>query len=397
MESSCKHEKCKLFKDKFVCTCKVKMYCCEVCGFETGRLANFERHLNRKTPCKKKISVVPNDGFVVPCVVSNDGFVVPNREFVVPNEGQVVPSVVPDDLSKLKTQKKIYNCEICGLNFANRQNRYRHVKRGKCKPPPVVCHPIVDTSELLMQEEIDENTTCPYCEKVFSREDNLRRHMKSCHMRHTAGNITNNNTTTTNNTTNNNTTNNNTTNNNNINHITINNIHLNSFDNPSVDHVDMDVIKELYYKTGRNLKKLIHEGVKKIWETNENNSFNVPSFSCSKKIKQSLFQRNETLQVYSDGDHRMLPANHVVDVVLQKAAAVCESHLRRHHYDDNVRGHAVLKHADVLEGLAIEYQETWDEDKKFRDGYKPFVQNALIECMLAASRKSYDSNTCEEE
>ena len=84
----------------------------------------------------------------------------------------------------------------------------------------------------------------------------------------------------------------------------------------------------------------------------------------------------------------MLPANHVVDVVLQKAAAVCESHLRRHHYDDNVRGHAVLKHADVLEGLAIEYQETWDEDKKFRDGYKPFVQNALIECMLASTRRA---------
>ena len=64
----------------------------------------------------------------------------------------------------------------------------------------------------------------------------------------------------------------------------------------------------------------------------------------------------------------MRPANHVVDVVLQKSAQVCESYLRQHHYDDNASGVAVLKHADVLEGLAVEYQETWDEDKRFRDG-----------------------------
>ena len=28
------------------------MYTCEICGFETGRLANFKRHMNRKKPCK---------------------------------------------------------------------------------------------------------------------------------------------------------------------------------------------------------------------------------------------------------------------------------------------------------------------------------------------------------
>lgn len=91
--------------------------------------------------------------------------------------------------------------------------------------------------------------------------------------------------------------------------------------------------------------------------------------------------------MYADGTHRMLPANHVVDVVLQKSAQVCESYLRQHHYDDNASGVAVLKHADVLEGLAVEYQETWDEDKRFRDGYKPFVQSALIECMLLGMKK----------
>ena len=28
------------------------MHTCEICGFQTGRLANFVRHMDRKTPCK---------------------------------------------------------------------------------------------------------------------------------------------------------------------------------------------------------------------------------------------------------------------------------------------------------------------------------------------------------
>ena len=344
------------------------MYCCEVCGFETGRLANFKRHKSRKKPCKKSGDVNP----YVNLLSQNVNLLSQN---VNPDHQIVNPKVRSENTDPEQTNKPKYSCEICGKTFNTRQGKSKHKKNVNCQTP--VCKPIFP------EKVIYDSTTCPYCQKEFSRVDSLKRHMTSCHMRHSTGNITNNNTTNNNNST---------TNNNNItNNITINNnIQLNSFDNPSVDHVDMDVIKELYYKTGRNLKKLIHEGVRKIWEISENNTFNIPSFSSSKTIKKSLFQRNETLQVYSDGDHRMLPANHVVDVVLQKAAAVCESHLRRHHYDDNVHGHAVLKHADVLEGLAIEYQETWDEDKKFRDGYKPFVQNALIECILASTRKSHE-------
>ena len=364
------------------------MHECEICGFQTGRLDAFKRHKNRKNPCSSFQNVTLFGGDVNHNVTLNSTNVTQKSPNVTLNSSNVTLGV--------SEAKKALQCDVCLKVFSSRAAKSRHKKNVMCEPhvveakvpagevSNVVCEPISP------EKVIYDNTTCPYCEKKFSRLDSLKRHMISCHMRQSNGNITNNN----------NTTNNTTNNNNNItnfNNITINTINLNSYDNPSVDHVDMDVVKDLYYKTGRNLKKLIHEGVRKIWETNENNSFNIPSFLTSKKIKKSLFQRNETIQVYSDGDHRMLPANHVVDVVLQKAAAVCESHLRRHHYDDNVRGHAVLKHADVLEGLAIEYQETWDEDKKFRDGYKPFVQNALIECMLAASRKSYDSNTCEEE
>jgi len=35
----------------------------------------------------------------------------------------------------------------------------------------------------------------------------------------------------------------------------------------------------------------------------------------------------------------------------------------------------------VLEELACNFREVWDDDKVFRSGYKPFVRTALLECM----------------
>ena len=66
---------------------------------------------------------------------------------------------------------------------------------------------------------------------------------------------------------------------------------------------------------------------------------------------------------------------------MQKAAEVCESYLRQHYNEETIPGRGVLKHADVLEELACNFQEVWDDDKAFRSGYKPFVRTALLECM----------------
>lgn len=41
--------------------------------------------------------------------------------------------------------------------------------------------------------------------------------------------------------------------------------------------------------------------------------------------------------------------DYVVEVVLQKAAEVCESILRQHHNEETIPGRGVLKHANVLE------------------------------------------------
>jgi hypothetical protein len=211
--------------------------------------------------------------------------------------------------------------------------------------------------------------------------------MVRCKFKNSGGNITNNHTT------NNNNINHNTTNNKNS-HNTTNNytIHYNSYDRPCLDHVTKEHVKNLYLGNNRNLKKLIYAGVCEIWKKKENNSFKLPFQKINGKVKvpKKIFRDNEPVEVYADGKERLFPADHVVEVVLQKAAEVCESYLRQHYNEETIPGRGVLKHADVLEELACNFQEVWDDDKAFRSGYKPFVRTALLECMREREGKGED-------
>jgi hypothetical protein len=297
-----------------------------------------------------------------------------NPEEVTP---KVNPELIPDPA------KKALQCEVCLKIFSSRPAKSRHKRNIDCYPPPVLCEPVsaeAETPSLPLQEEPDDSTTCPYCEKVFSRVDNLKRHMVRCKFKNSGGNITNNH----NNTTNNN--NINTTNNTNTNcHNTTNNITINynSYDKPCIDHVTKEHVKYLYLTNNRDLKKLIYAGVCEIWKTKENNSFKLPFQKKNGKVKvpKKLFLDNEPVEVYADGKERLFPADHVVEVVLQKSAEVIESYLRQHYNEETIIGRGVLKHADVLEELACNFREVWDDDKSFRSGYKPFVRTALLECM----------------
>jgi hypothetical protein len=332
--------------------------------------------LNRKKPCKRvrdvtsvleKVNVNPQKVNRNPEEVNlNPQKVNLNPEEVTP---KVNPELIPDPA------KKALQCEVCLRIFSSRPAKSRHKRNIDCKPPPVVCQPIVETPGPLPQREIDDSTTCPYCDKVFSRVDSLKRHMGRCKFKYFGG------------TTNNNTTNNiNTTNNTNTNcHNTTNNITINynSYDKPCIDHVTKEHVKYLYLTNNRDLKKLIYAGVCEIWKTKENNSFKLPFQKKNGKVKvpKKLFLDNEPVEVYADGKERLFPADHVVEVVLQKSAEVIESYLRQHYNEETIIGRGVLKHADVLEELACNFREVWDDDKAFRSGYKPFVRTALLECM----------------
>ena len=202
--------------------------------------------------------------------------------------------------------------------------------------------------------------------------------MARCQMQFSAGNVTNNTTNNNTNTTNNTTNMNNCSDNRVTNNVVIN---YNSYDKPDVSHVTLDTVKKMYFAQKRNLKKIIHAAVCEIWKVPENNSFSLPFKKSAKEATMTMFRENQPLSVFVDGDTKLLPIDHVVDVLLHKSAAVYESYLRMHHTDETIIGTGVLKHADALEDLAIEFQEMWDLDKANRSTYKPFVKTALLECL----------------
>ena len=67
----------------------------------------------------------------------------------------------------------------------------------------------------------------------------------------------------------------------------------------------------------------------------------------------------------------MLPANHVVDVVLQKQ--LCESYCSSI-TTTTMPGRGGVEARRRFGGIGGRISETWDEDKRFRDGYKPFAR-----------------------
>ena len=100
---------------------------CIKCGYVTNRLSNYNAHLNRKMPCDLSKRTI-----------------------------QKPQSEVCQPIAAVEQRKKtIYNCDICGLTFANRQNRNRHKKNVKCKPQSEVCQPIaaVEQAAILKAEK----------------------------------------------------------------------------------------------------------------------------------------------------------------------------------------------------------------------------------------------------
>jgi len=89
------------------------MFKCEKCGYETKRKQNFERHINRKTPC----NYVVDKKFI--CNLCSTSFF---------NSSSLKRHSV-----KCKGVDSL-TCPICGERFQYQVAKYRHMKKNTCKP-----------------------------------------------------------------------------------------------------------------------------------------------------------------------------------------------------------------------------------------------------------------------
>ena len=96
-------------------------YTCEICGFTVNDKSRFERHLNRKRPCKQLgqfITIDKNELSIAPKWLLNGSE-------KLPNSGKVPPKIV-----SMTNQE--HSCMYCGLMFNKKSNLTRHIKNN-CK------------------------------------------------------------------------------------------------------------------------------------------------------------------------------------------------------------------------------------------------------------------------
>lgn len=143
------------------------------------------------------------------------------------------------------------------------------------------------------------------------------------------------------------------------------------YDKPFVEHVNAEVVKNLYFLTGRNTKRLINEGVRKIYkEIPKNNSFRFP-----------LGLKSNEVEVYHEGGKRLLPLDDVIDTVLRRTSMIFEKHLSDHYDKGSIIGSACLNHVNILKNLISQDVGIYDE---LRSEYYPYVKSAMLECLLHA-------------
>ena len=100
-----------------------KNWICIKCDYNTNKKQNFEKHISRLTACEKRLKRHDKIHNVVSCSPKCSPNVVPNVVLCSP----VVKSNVSTSINS-----NSFQCQTCQKVFSCRQNKYRHIKAGKC-------------------------------------------------------------------------------------------------------------------------------------------------------------------------------------------------------------------------------------------------------------------------
>ena len=274
-------------------------YKCFRCGYETKFKSSFLNHLNRKNICIPMLEDISIENIKISYGFINSTKLTPNHSILTPNNSKSLQkqkseftpnnsiftpnhSILTPNNSKIKNST--FECEFCNKFYSRKDNLTKHLKNCKKKREK-------DSLDILKDREIEEKN---------KEIDNLKDKVEDLIIELSKKNII------TNNTTNNNTINNNTTNNQNK----IINIHINNFGNENTKYLRKDYLNNLLEKAFTAIPKLI-EKIHFNPKHPENHNIKItnkkePYIKVRKNDKWELQDKKETLENLVDEKYYIL-------------------------------------------------------------------------------------------
>ena len=138
-------------------------YICFRCGYNGKQKINLIRHLNRKNMCKPTEDDVEIEAIKDYYGFENNEKITPNHSKITPNNSKNTPnhSILPPCVSLQKTP----NNSIFGPKSLQNNSKSLHFENNK--------------------------PTCEYCQRTYTRKDNLTKHLKTCKKKKEAETIAN--------------------------------------------------------------------------------------------------------------------------------------------------------------------------------------------------------------
>jgi hypothetical protein len=215
----------------------MKSYICELCNKEFNRSTNYYRHLNRKIQCNKNslkfVEILQKSLHNPPKDEKSNIF--HSKSSLFPSQNNFEPS------KTLQQEEDIFQCEYCDKTFTRKDNLNRHIKL-RCK-----------LYKEYKEMNKDDDPKYSKLKDIIKKKDELLNEYKNKEQNHTVNTV------------------NNTLNNSNSNNKIINNITINAFGKEDLSFIkDKDYIKlfESSHEAVMNLTKLIHFNKKQPTNSN---------------------------------------------------------------------------------------------------------------------------------